>query len=102
MDGTMPRRRKLIQPGRSPVTPAVLTPLRAMGLNPTVTHDARPGDRIDCRVIGNTREGESAGLVLVGYVRTLPEGDVRLAGLHSAHQVRVGLALQALKIPHRI
>lgn len=102
MDALMPRRRKLIQTRRSPVTAAVVSSLTELGLNPVVTHDARPGDRVNCRVAGNAREGEAAGLVPVGYVRTLPDGGVRLVGLRSAHQPRVALALQRMKIPHAV
>lgn len=98
----MPRRRKLIRPGSSPVTSAVVARLSVLGLNPVIATDARPGDRINCRALGNAREGDAVPLVSVGYVRALPDGVVRLAGLRSAHQINVSIALQAAKIPHRI
>jgi hypothetical protein len=80
----------------------VASRLHVLGLNPTATRDARPGERINCRVPGNAVNGEAVPLVPVGYVRVLPDGVVRLAGLRSAHQVRVSIALQAVKIRHRI
>ena len=102
MDRLMPRRWKLTRPKRCAITFAVVDALRRMGLNPVVGRDARSGDRVDCHVIGNAREGEAASLTAIGYVRVLSEGAVRLAGLRSAHQSRVALALQRRGIPHRI
>jgi hypothetical protein len=102
MDATMPRRRKLVKSGSSPTAMQVASRLHVLGLNPAMTRDQRPGERINCRVVGNVRNGEAGPLVSVGYVRVLPDGGVRLAGLRSAHQCRVSLALQASKIRHQI